>query len=47
MGLFLSIPILMTYNGEKGRSGCFSKWMFYLFYPLLLPVIGLIKLYLI
>ena len=47
LGLFLAIPVLLTYNGEKGRSGCFSKWVFYLFYPLHLLVIGLIKLYLI
>lgn len=46
LGLFLAIPVLMTYNGQKGQSGRFFKWAFYIFYPLHLFVIGLIKLYL-
>ena len=31
-GLFLSIPILYLYNGEKGNSNKFNKWFFYIFY---------------
>ena len=46
MGVILSIPILMTYNGRRGRSkraNAFMKWLFYIYYPLHLAVIGLIQ----
>lgn len=44
LGLFLAIPVLMTYNGKNGKSDWFSKWIFYVFYPLHLLVIGIIQM---
>ena len=29
----LAIPLLLCYNGQKGRGGAFSKWFFYVLYP--------------
>lgn len=43
----LAIPFIMMYNGERGKSkkvNRFMKWMFYVYYPLHLFVIGLIRL---
>lgn len=42
LGLFLAIPLLSQYNGKRGGNKNF-KWMFYIFYPLHLLIIGLIK----
>ncbi len=42
LGSVLALPILYTYNGEGGKSGKFSKWFFYWFYPLHLLVLGII-----
>lgn len=42
MGVVLSIPLIVRYNGERGRSGALSKWFFYVYYPLHLLIIGLI-----
>jgi hypothetical protein len=44
-GVFLSLPILALYNGARG-GGKYSKWTFYLFYPVHLLIIGCIKLWL-
>ncbi len=40
LGLFLALPFLALYNGERGGSG-WMKWGFYLFYPLHLLALGL------
>lgn len=42
LGTLLALPIIYTYNGEKGRGGKFSKWFFYWFYPLHMLVLGII-----
>ncbi len=42
-GMFLVIPVLLTYNGEPGKKTAFNKWMFYVIYPLHLMVIWLIE----
>lgn len=43
MFTFLSIPILMQYNGQRGSwSG--MKWLFYIYYPAHLIIIGLVRL---
>ena len=44
MGTVLAIPILRRYNGGRSGSQAFNrvmKWVFYLYYPLHLFVIGL------
>lgn len=38
----LALPLLLIYNGKKGRS---LKWAFYIFYPLHLTLIYLISRY--
>lgn len=43
LGLFLFLPFLFLYNGRKGNGGAFSKWVFYVFYPLHLVILGMIK----
>ena len=43
MFTFLSIPILARYNGERG-SWKGMKWLFYIYYPAHLIVVGLIRL---
>jgi hypothetical protein len=40
---FLAIPILLLYNGEKGKASR-MKWFFYLYYPLHLILIGVARL---
>lgn len=39
--VYLSIPLLMLYNGKKGKQ---NKWAFYIFYPAHLLVIYMLKL---
>lgn len=43
LGLFLVIPFIMLYNGEPGKKSFFSKWVFYLVYPVHLLIFWLIK----
>ncbi len=43
MFTFLSIPLLMLYNGERGRAKG-MKWLFYIYYPAHLAVIGILRL---
>ncbi|MBQ1516386.1 MAG: conjugal transfer protein TraX [Lachnospiraceae bacterium] len=43
MFTFLTIPLLRQYNGERGQwKG--MKWLFYIYYPAHLVVIGLIRI---
>ncbi len=43
MFTFLTIPILAQYNGERGKwTG--MKWLFYIYYPAHLFVVGLIRI---
>ena len=43
IGIFLVIPLLLLYNGKKGSDSPIHKWAFYLFYPLHLLALGIIK----
>ena len=43
MFTFISIPFLFQYNGERG-SWKGMKWLFYLYYPAHLVVIGVIRM---
>lgn len=46
MGVVLSVPLLMMYNGKRGKNpkvNKIMKWFFYVYYPLHLFIIGVIK----
>ena len=46
MAVVLAIPILMTYNGQRGKNATLNKimkWAFYIYYPLHLFILGLIQ----
>lgn len=46
MGVVLSVPLLMMYNGKRGKNpkvNKIMKWFFYVYYPLHLFIIGIIK----
>ena len=42
-GLLLSVPFIFLYNGNGGRKTAFSKWFFYLFYPLHLFILEILN----
>ena len=43
MATCLSIPLLMQYNGERGKwKG--MKWLFYIYYPAHLVIIGILRI---
>ena len=47
MAVVLSVPVLALYNGQRGknrRTNGIMKWVFYLYYPLHLAVLGAIRL---
>ena len=41
--LILAVPFILMYNGERGINNKFSKYLFYVFYPLHLWVLALIE----
>ena len=43
VGVLMVYPVLKLYNGERGRAK-WMKWFFYLYYPLHLVAIGIIRL---
>lgn len=45
LGVYLAIPLLMRFNGKLGynKNNKWVKWSFYIFYPLHMLIIGLIK----
>ncbi len=43
IGVIMVYPVLKLYNGERGRAK-WMKWFFYIYYPLHLIVIGIIRL---
>lgn len=47
MGVILAIPFIKMYNGKRGKSQRMNKavkWLFYIYYPLHLFVIGCIQI---
>ncbi|MEE0264753.1 MAG: TraX family protein [Acutalibacteraceae bacterium] len=46
MAVILAIPVIMLYNGQRGKNkkvNSIMKWLFYIYYPLHLFIIGLIQ----
>ena len=43
---FAPVILILLYNHERGYKGTFSKWVFYVFYPFHLLIIGLMNMYL-
>lgn len=44
LGIFLAPPILQfAYNGQPGSQSAVGKWFFYLFYPLHLLALGILR----
>lgn len=46
MAVVLAIPVIMMYNGQRGKNqrvNAMMKWLFYVYYPLHLFVIGWIQ----
>ena len=44
IGVLMVYPILKQYNGQRGKAG-WMKWLFYLYYPAHLLLIGLIRVF--
>ena len=48
MAVVLAIPVLALYNGQRGKNQAVNKvmkWVFYIYYPLHLLVIGFIQFF--
>lgn len=43
IGMLLVIPLLDAYNGHRGYSPTWVKWSFYIFYPLHLSLLWLLR----
>ena len=46
MAVVLAIPLIFMYNGKRGgspKANRFMKWFFYIYYPLHLLVLGMLK----
>lgn len=43
LGFFIPAVLLYFYNGKLSKQNKYSKWIFYIFYPLHLAIIGLIR----
>lgn len=43
IGVLMVYPILKLYNGERGKAK-WMKWFFYIYYPLHLVIIGIIRI---
>ncbi|MGL4760137.1 MAG: TraX family protein [Sarcina sp.] len=41
--MILALPIILMYNGKLGLKNKFSKWMFYIYYPLHLIVLTILS----
>jgi len=45
-GVFLALPLLALYNGKRGKNPAWNrvfKWLFYLYYPAHLAILGLVR----
>ncbi|MDD6011668.1 MAG: TraX family protein [Oscillospiraceae bacterium] len=41
-GVFSLLPVIFLYHGEPGKKNAFSKWFFYIFYPLHILILAYI-----
>ena len=41
--MFLVIPFILLYNGERGKNNAFSKYMFYIIYPIHLWILMILR----
>ena len=44
-GVLLALVPLYFYNGKRGKGGSFGKWFFYVFYPLHMLILGIMKIF--
>lgn len=44
IGIFIAVPLLLLYNGKQGKKSKFIKWGFYVFYPLHLILLYIIRI---
>lgn len=44
-GVLLALVPLYFYNGKRGKGGWFAKWFFYIFYPLHMLILGIMKIF--
>lgn len=42
-GPLINIPLLLSYNGKRGKNNNFIKWGFYYFYPLHLTLLAILR----
>ncbi len=42
-GYLIPFALLLFYNGKPGKKTTFSKWVFYIFYPAHLAIIGFVR----
>ncbi|MGX7023685.1 TraX family protein [Vagococcus hydrophili] len=45
LGVLLVIPLLLRYTGERGKNTIFTKWSFYVIYPVHLVILIILKNY--
>lgn len=42
-GFLLTVPFILMYGGRRGRKNAFTKWSFYVFYPLHLVILAILR----
>lgn len=43
IGSYFALPLLSAYNGQRGSVSAFSKWAFYVIYPLQFVILAILK----
>ncbi|MGI6746198.1 MAG: TraX family protein [Acutalibacteraceae bacterium] len=42
-GFLLAVPFILLYSGRRGKKSALTKWSFYIFYPLHLIILSVLK----